>query len=1041
MLLVLLLLLAAGAAPAFVANDWENPEIIGKNKEPAHATLMVYPDAASAQKGEREASPFFRSLNGTWQFHWVRRPEDRPRRFYEPGFDDRCWDEIPVPSNWQMLGYGYPHYTNIVYPFKKDPPRIRHEHNPVGSYRRRFTVPAEWKGRQVFLHFDGVESAMYVWVNGREVGYSQGSRTPAEFNITKYLKPGENLLAVEVYRFSDGSYLEDQDFWRLSGIFRDVYLFSTPGLHVRDFWVRTPLDERYRDATLKLNVKLRNYTGKEASGAVEAALLDAEGGTVVTLEAQQARVGPGAEVSLDFEARIQNPRKWTAETPYLYRLLITLKDAGGRVLEVIPADVGFRQVEIKGGQLLLNGKAIYFKGVNRHEHDPDLGHVPTTEMMIRDIKLMKRHNINAVRTSHYPHTPEWYALCDRYGLYLIDEANIESHGMGYRPDQTLANKPEWRKAHLDRIESMVERDKNHPSVIIWSMGNEAGDGTNFVAASEWIHRRDPTRPVHYERAGTRPHVDIVSWMYASIRRIVAYAEKNPDRPLILCEYAHAMGNSVGNLQDYWDAFEKYPALQGGFIWDWVDQGLRHETGPGDEFWAYGGDFGDKPNDGNFCINGLVQPDRKPNPHLNEVKKVYQYIKVFPEDLAAGKIRVRNKYDFISLEFVEGSWEITEDGVKIQEGKLPRLAIGPGEEQVLTLPIEKPELKPGAEYFLTVRFALAKDEPWALKGHVVAWDQLQMPWKAPEAPAADVAGMPEVEVSETEGAVTVKGPEFSVRIGKKSGAIEAYTFRGKKLLTRPLEPNFWRAPIDNDIGNRAPQRLSVWRTAGPGREVKRVEVERVRPQVVRVVAEAILPAGGSEYRTTYTIYGSGDVVVQADFTPHGPLPELPRFGMQAGIPAEFTRMTWFGRGPHESYWDRLTSVAVGRWSGPSDEQWHLYVRPQETGNKTDVRWAAFTNEEGEGLLAVGMPLLYVSVWPFTMEQLERAEHTYELGRSRDLTLNLDYKQTGVGGDNSWGARPHPEYTLYAKPYGYRFRLRPLRGKQDDPNALSKIRFPE
>ncbi|HFB98617.1 MAG TPA: beta-galactosidase, partial [Bryobacterales bacterium] len=521
------LLLAAGLAPPLAVNDWENPEVIGKNKEPAHATLMVYPDAASAKEGRREASPFFRSLNGTWKFHWVPRPEDRPRRFYEPGYDDGCWDEIPVPSNWQMLGYGYPHYTNIVYPFKKDPPRIRHEHNPVGSYRRTFTVPEHWKGRQVFLHFDGVESAMYVWVNGREVGYSEGSRTPAEFNITRYLRPGENLLAAEVYRFSDGSYLEDQDYWRLSGIFRDVYLFSTPRLHVRDFWVTTPLDEDYRDATLKLNVKLRNYTERDAAGSVEAVLLDADGATVAALEAQQARVGAGAEVSLDFQVPVENPRKWTAETPYLYRLLITLKDAGGRVLEGIPADVGFRQVEIKGGRLLVNGKAIYFKGVNRHEHDPDLGHVPTTEMMVRDIKLMKQHNINAVRTSHYPETPEWYELCDRYGLYLIDEANIESHGMGYRPDQTLANKPEWRKAHLDRIESMVERDKNHASVIIWSMGNEAGDGANFVAASEWIHRRDPTRPVHYERAGTRPHVDIVSWMYAPIRRIVAYAEKNP----------------------------------------------------------------------------------------------------------------------------------------------------------------------------------------------------------------------------------------------------------------------------------------------------------------------------------------------------------------------------------------------------------------------------------------------------------------------------------------------------------------------------------
>ncbi len=1032
-----LMVVVVAAGLSAQPNDWENPDVIGRNKEPGHATLMVYPDAGTALTGRREASRYFQCLNGNWKFHWVRRPEDRPREFFRPDYDVSHWAEIPVPSNWQMQGYDFPHYSNIRYPFEKNPPFIRHDHNPVGSYRRAFTVPASWQGRQVFIHFDGVESAFYIWVNGQEAGYSEDSRTPAEFNITKYLRPGPNVLAVEVYRFSDGSYLEDQDFWRLSGIFRDVYLFSTADLHIRDFEIRTPFDAAYRDAELRVNVKLRNYGAQSAAARVEAALFDMSGRQLMELAAQQTTAPAGGEVSLDFAAAVQNPRKWSAEIPELYKLLLTVKDSGGRVVEVIPCLFGFRQVEIKGGQLLVNGRAIYLKGVNRHEHDPDLGHVPTTAMMIKDIELMKRHNINAVRTSHYPNTPEWYELCDRYGLYLIDEANIESHGMGYRPDQTLANKPEWQKAHLDRIERMVERDKNHPSVIIWSMGNEAGDGINFVKASEWIHRRDPGRPVHYERAERRRHVDIVSPMYHRIEQIVEYAKSNPDRPLILCEYAHAMGNSVGNLQDYWDAIEKYKVLQGGFIWDWVDQGLRHRTGPGEEFWAYGGDFGDKPNDGNFCVNGLVQPDRKPNPSLYEVRKVYQYIKVEPADLAAGKVRIRNKYAFRSLDFVDIDWAVAVDGVEVETGRLPKMSLEAGESQEVTVPFRKPELKPGSEAFLTVRFSLSDDALWARRGHVVAWDQLELPFEAPPLPKADVAAMPAVKLSESGSAFLVAGGDFQLTIGKRTGSIESFKANGKELIAAPPAPNFWRAPIDNDIGNKMPKRLGIWWQAGPQREVRSVTGEQAGPQVVRITAEAILPAGGSRYRNTYTVYGSGDVVVEADFQPSGRLPELPRFGMQMAVPAEFSRMAWYGRGPHENYWDRKTGAAVGLYSGAVEELIHIYVRPQENANRTDVRWVALTNSEGAGLLAVGMPLLSVSAWPFTMDQLQQARHTHELPRDNKITVNLDYMQTGVGGDDSWGALPHPQYTLYSKPYRYKFRLRPLSGRQDSPAALSKV----
>jgi len=1042
----LVLVLVAARVQAAEVNDWENPEVVGRNKEPAHCTLMPYPDARTAMTGTHDRSPFYKSLNGSWKFNWVGRPADRPADFYRVDYDVSGWDDIPVPSNWQIHGYGIPIYSNRRYPFgdeSKDwaatPPLIPHDNNPVGSYRTTFTVPSSWKERRVFLHFDGVESAFYLWVNGREVGYSQGSRTPAEFDVTDYLRAGDNVLAAEVYRWSDGSYLEDQDFWRLSGIFRDVYLFSAADLHIRDFEVNTVLDGEYRDALVKVKVNLKNY-GTRTAATVAAELIDDTGRPVFEPLVKKVRVPKGREVSIELEKPVANPKKWSAELPNLYKLLLTVKDGAGGVVEVIPCNVGFRKVEITGGQLLVNGKAILIKGVNRHEHDPDTGHTVGTESMVRDIKLMKQHNINTVRTSHYPDTPEWYDLCDRYGLYLIDEANIESHGMGYRPDTTLGNKPEWKQAHLDRTVSMVERDKNHPSVIIWSLGNEAGDGINFEATSAWIHQRDPSRPVHYERAESRPHTDIVCPMYARIEKIAEYAKSPQDRPLILCEYAHAMGNSVGNLQDYWDVIEQYKHLQGGSIWDWVDQGLRKRAPDGTEFWAYGGDFGDKPNDGNFCCNGLVQPDRRPNPSLSEVKKVYQYIKVEPVDLAAGKILVRNKYDFVSLDFVKGSWEMTCDGTPVQTGTLQKLALGPKEEQTVRVPFREPRLQPGAEYWLKVTFTLARDTLWADRGHIVAWDQFKLPFDVPPVPRVDVASMQDLELEQSGDAVTVTGRDFRVTVGKRTGAIESFTFGGKELIAGPLAPNFWRAPIDNDIGNKMPKRLGVWKEAGPKRKVQKVSAKQVEPQIVRISVKATLAAGDSDYRSVYTVYGNGDVLVETRFTPGEGLPNLPRFGMQTAVPDEFSTMTWFGRGPHETYWDRKTGAAVGLYSGPVAEQIHEYVRPQENGNRTDVRWVALTNRDRAGLMAVGMPFLSVSAWPYTMESLEGAAHPHELVRSDSITLNLDYKQMGVGGDNSWGARTHPEYSLPPEPYSYSFLLRPYTPAMGDMQTVARSAKP-
>jgi beta-galactosidase len=645
-----LILLSPGGGVAEV-NDWENPEMIGRNNEPAHCTLVPYADTRSALTGTPETSPYYKLLSGKWKFHWVKNFAGVPKDFHKVDYDVSDWKHIPVPSMWQLQGYGIPRYLNTRYAFKADPPHVPTDYNPIGLYRTEFTVPADWERRQVFLHFEGVDSAFYLWINGQEVGYSQGSMTPAEFRITPYLRPGENILAAQVIRWSDGSYLECQDMWRLSGIFRDVYLFSTPTVHLRDFFVRSYLDGQNRDAVLSVVAMLHNYSHKPAGAhSVDVTLLDGKGNPVgksPLMSDRIASISGSSDGTIEIRMNVSNPLKWSAEAPNLYVVMLELKDATGKIIEVERCNFGFRKVELTNGQLQVNGRSILIKGVNRHEFDPDRGRAVTYERMVQDIELLKRNNINAVRTSHYPDNPKWYDLCDRYGIYLIDEANIESHGIGYDPAKTLGNKPEWQLAHMDRTISMVERDKNHPSIIIWSLGNEAGDGINFEATSAWIHQRDPSRPVHYERAmdyrnhTARPHTDIVCPMYAGIGWLQQYAKTGQDRPLILCEYAHAMGNSVGNLQDYWDTIEAYAHLQGGFIWDWVDQGLRKSakrTPDGAEsadYWAYGGDFGDQPTDGNFCCNGIVQPDRKPNPSLYEVKKVYQYIKVHPVDATAG----------------------------------------------------------------------------------------------------------------------------------------------------------------------------------------------------------------------------------------------------------------------------------------------------------------------------------------------------------------------------------------------------------------------
>ncbi|MEE8192456.1 MAG: glycoside hydrolase family 2 TIM barrel-domain containing protein [Gemmatimonadales bacterium] len=1038
---------AAGQLPQDAVPDWENPAVFGRNKEPPRASFTPYADVETALRRDPSASPFHRSLNGDWRFHWVPRPADRPIGFQLDDYDVSGWDDIPVPSNWEVLGYGVPIYTNIPYPFPPNPPYVPHDDNPVGSYRRSFTVPSEWNDKQVLLHFGGVKSAMYVWVNGHDVGYSQGSKTPAEFNITCYLRPGENTLAVEVYRYSDGAYLEGQDYWKISGIERDVVLLARPGIHIRDFEVLAELEDGYVDGRITVTAQVRNALDRASRvHAVELTLFDSDHVPVYAPASVRVDVTPLGEATVRFERRVERPAKWTAETPNLYTLVLRLLDGSGEVLEVVSSRLGFRKVELSGGLLLVNGVPVTLKGVNRHEHEPHTGHVVSDEYMLRDIQLMKLHNINAVRTSHYPDDPRWYDLTDEYGLYVVDEANIESHGMGYDPEQTLGDDPEWREAHLERTRRMVERDKNHPSVIIWSLGNEGGDGVNFEATSAWIHERDPSRPVQYERALQRPHTDIYVPMYARIPHLLEYASEWRDRPLIMCEYAHAMGNSVGNLQDYWDVIDAHPQLQGGFIWDWVDQGLYAETDDGEPFWAYGGDYGPPgtPSDGNFLINGLVFPDREEHPSLLEVRKVYQPIQVRPVDLAGGRIRIVNRYDFTDLERLAVEWVIQRDGAPVAEGALAAVSLAPHDSMEVRIPYPRIRPERGAEYHLTVRFRLREDSPLLPVGLVVAWEQFELPWHVP-VELVDIAGLPPLVVERDDAGATISGSDFSVRFDWQSGAITSWRYRDTEMVHAGPVPNFWRAPTDNDYGNGMPRRQRVWREAGSNRRVDKIEMERVGEGIVRVVVEAAIPAGRARLITRYSVYGSGDIVVTHRFVPRNTdLPDIPRLGTTLTLPAEFDHVEWFGRGWHESYWDRKTGAPVGVYRGTVMELYHPYIRPQENGNRTDVRWVALTNDVGVGFLAVGMPTVDFSAFHFLNGDFDegprkRGRHTYDLERRDLTTLNLDYRQMGVGGDNSWGARPHEQYTLPVREYSFGYRLRPFAAESESPMELSKQVF--
>ncbi len=1020
--------------------DWENPKVIGRNKELPHNSLIPYESIKSSLKSE-EKSKFYQSLNGVWKFNWVKKPVDRPINFYKIEFDDSSWDNIKVPSNWQMKGYGIPIYTNIKYPYSINTekiPRIDHENNPVGSYRRRFKILKTWEGREIFIHFRGVKSAFYLWINGIKVGYSQGSMTPAEFNITQYVKPNDNVLAVEVYRWSDGSYLEDQDMWRLSGIYRDVFLFSTPKIHIRDFYIFSELDEKYEDAVLKVKVKVKNYGDLDARDyqlKVKLISPNHKRKDPENLMECSFNIEKNSEITLDLQKKVKNPMKWSCETPNLYDVVFLLYNSKNNLIEVEYNKFGFRKVELKDdGGLYINGKSILLKGVNRHEHDPDEGRAISLERMEQDIKIIKQNNINAIRTSHYPNHPKFYELCDQYAIYVIDECNLESHGLR---DILPNSDAQWLDACVDRMTRMVERDKNHACIIFWSLGNEAGYGTIFEKMKEITLKIDATRPIHYEGDYYNKITDIISYMYYPPRTIKRIAKTNlkkgETRPVMLCEYAHAMGNSLGNFQEYMDVFEENSNCIGGFIWDFVDQGIRKYSKKGEMYWAYGGDFGDEPNDKNYCINGIVMPDRTPNPSLFEVKKVYQNINVYEKNLISGKIEVLNKYNFISLDFVLLKWELTANGNIIQNGEIKSLEISPLEKKSIVIPFTQPEFQLNTEYHLKIIFEVKRDTLWANKGYIIAWEQFKIPFEVPKAEPIAIEEFPILNLVEEKTYIIIERDNFKIKIGKKSGAIESLIFNQNDLLKAPLVPNFWRVPIDNDIGfidedlEDFDQKSSsidyTWKDASKNREISKLNIEDLSPNAKKITAEFKVDNSDDPLKMVYIIYGNGDIFVENNFIPNK---EMIRFGMQTEILGKFNNLTWYGRGPHETMKDRKRGAAVGIYSMKINDLIHNYVRPQENGNRTDVRWISFTNENNEGLLVASIDEKYlnISAWPYTMEDLEKATHIHELPYRENITLNIDHDQKGVGGDLPGLPSVHREYTLKGnKTYTYSFLIRP------------------
>lgn len=1030
------------AQVSFTFREWEDPKVVDLNKEAPHAHFMPYPGQEEVFSDDFSKSPWHKSLNGTWRFYYVNTPEERPTAFIRDDFNDFNWSEITVPGNWELQGFGIPIYTNFVLPFPANPPYVDHAYNPVGTYRTKFTVPEHWKDRETILHFGSISGCAYIWLNGKAIGLSKVAKSAAEFNLTPFLRKGENLLTVQVLRWHDGSYLEDQDMWRLSGIERDVFLFARAKAGVRDFWVKAGLDERYANGTIDASVQLAQ-TGYLTKYAVELAIFDKNRNKVFSQERKVDVSRPAPTATLRFDGTVKNPAQWSAENPQLYTAVITLKNDKGAVLEATGTKIGFRRVEIKNGSLLVNGKRILVKGVNRHEHDPDRGKVPTRDLMVKDIVTMKQFNINTCRSSHYPNDPEWLRLCDEYGLYVIDEANIESHGMGaefqFFLDPTKQNHPAynpiWKAAHHDRTQRLFERDKNYACVIIWSLGNECGNGPVFFETYDWLKGRDNSRPVMSEQAGEERNTDIVGPMYPWVPNMQQYADdRTKTRPYIMCEYSHAMGNSSGNFKKYWDIIRKSPNMQGGCIWDWVDQGIRTKTPDGRSYFGYGGDFGshDRYTDYNFVCNGLVDADRNPHPGLYEVKKEYQNILFQAEDLQRGKFKVKNEFNFTNLREFDFRYELRNNGEVVQEGPFS-VDCAPDSSKSVSIQVPMFKLAPGTEITLNL-YAYQRQSTLALPaGHELAREQFMY--------SGDFFSRP----ANSDGTLTVErqGDLLQFSAGDlngifdlKQGRLTAYRHKKTDLIRRETsfatfpEPYFWRAPTDNDFGSNFQNYARTWTSAHVNRQLKKVDLGAKTPEGQPITVLYRLPDVRGDYSLQYLIQNDGTVRVNATLSlpPDSEAPELPRMGLRFMLPQTCNQLNWYGRGPWENYSDRNTASLLGLWEDHTDNGWtRNYIRPQESGYKTDARWIRLTDASGFGLEVRGLQPLCFSAMPQLSEDFDegtvkRNRHTTDVVKRPFVCLHVDLAQRGVGGDNSWGAQPHNAYRLFEKKYSYGFVLK-------------------
>lgn len=1014
---------------------WQTPLANSINREPIAAHFVPFKSEKSViNQLNKPISEIFKlneqderriTLAGEWKFKYHKTPaECNDNYFLSSGYVFSDWDNINVPGSWEVQGFDAPIYTDEEYPFPANPPFVPEDYNPVGVYHRSFSTPEDWKDMDIYINFEGVESAFYFWINGVFAGYSEDSRLPAHFNISEHLIKGENSLVVKVFRYSDASYLEGQDYWKYSGIERDVYVYARPKSRVKDFTLKSELTNNYTDGEFNLDLMIHN---PKRGYSVEVTVLD----NYLQVASFNSRIKSDRDSTISFAATLDDVNFWTAETPNLYRLIVTYKDSKGKEVESFGHLFGFRTIEMRNGLLLINNQPVKFKGVNRHEHDPNNGRTITVASMIEDIELMKQFNINSVRCSHYPNRPEWYSLCDIYGMYVIDEANIESHGMAFHEDRTLANNPDWEIPFMERMSRMVKRDRNFTSIVTWSLGNESGYGKHFETIYEWTKKYDNTRPVQYEGSRKEGVSDIYVPMYARIWALREFVNERRPRPMIMCEYAHAMGNSVGNLQDYWDLIYKYDQLQGGFIWDWVDQTFLIKDEKDNDIWAYGGDLGfvGVHNDSNFCANGLVFADRSLHPHIWEVKKVYQNILFETVPFSSNSVEVTNRFHFSSLEDYYYRWVLEADGIAVQSGEGDFPDIAAGESSVIELPVNS-IVKDNREYFLKIE-ALTKNATLAVpEDHIVAMEQFLFykPDNAKEIYSQDNGG--ELSVEEDENSLILSSPGFSVTFSKNDGKLTSLKYNNEEIIIKGLTPNFWRALTDNDVANGTPERCGIWKNIEEDMQLTDFSFNGTDSKVKYITSKYSLKKQNSSLEMSYAVYPGGEIKVTMSFMPGDmPLPEIPRFGMYLIAREDISKISWFGRGPHENYSDRKSSAAIGIYNSTVAEQYHPYVRPQETGNKTDVRWASFVNDDEKGILIKGEKPLNVSAWHFTQEDIDyvpfdiKRKHGGSIEKRDLIWINIDNDQMGVGGDNTWGAHVHPEYTITPDPMSYSFTISP------------------